>query len=302
MTVTDVPISDRVQWQEGQTNGVSFVRPAKNAAMIFYPATADGDATPVASGGPFPVVVYGHAKRFPQALLPDEAPCPGAPADTAHDYERVTGILSQLARWGFISIAPDLSWLTTAGVSDWAQVLQDALDYIAARNGDSSSRFHNQVMTSAPGAIGHSTSGYAASQLATRPGAAVAAVALIAPAAGSSTLNFLANLSPRPLMVFEGGEDVGPYGRSGDFYGAAAPPKVLVSIPGANHFGYYDDVCVLSDNTATISQADQQRIAEAYLVAFFRRRLQGAVEEEDYLDGVRPIEELEGFGITVTHM
>jgi pimeloyl-ACP methyl ester carboxylesterase len=302
LKVTDVPISDQVQWQQGQTGGVSFVRPAKNAAMLFYPATADGNATPVAAGGPFPVIVYGHAKRFPQALLPDEAPCPGAPADTTHEYERVTGILSQLARWGFIGIAPDLSWLTTAGVSDWTQVLQDALDYMAARNGESSSRFHNQVTTAGPGAIGHSTSGYAASQLATRPGATVAALALIAPAAGSSPLNFLANLGPRPLLVFEGGEDVGHYGRSGDFYGAAAPPKVLVSIPGANHFGYYDDVCVLADNTATISQADQQRIAAAYLVAFFRRRLQGAAEEEDYLDGVRPVEELEGFGITVTYM
>lgn len=302
MVVTDIPISSQVQWRGERIDGVDFPRPMRNAAMIFYPATADGAGASVAVGGPFPLLVYGHAKRFPQALRGDEAPCPGAPADTTHEYMRVTGILAQLARWGFISIAPDLSWLTAASEADWTQILQDALDYMAARNGDSGSPFHNRVSGAGPGAIGHSTSGYAASKLATRPASTVAAVALIAPAGGSYPLNFLATLGPRPLLVFEGGEDVGPYGRSGDFYGAAVPPKVQVFIPGANHFGYYDDVCVLADNTATISQADQQRIAKAYLVAFFRRWLSGALEEDDYLNGIRPIEELEGLGAVVTHM
>jgi pimeloyl-ACP methyl ester carboxylesterase len=300
--VSDVPISGQVQFISSDVNGYVFQRPPKNSAMIFYPATADGSGTPFAAGGPFHLLVYGHAKRFPQVVNPGEAPCPGAPADTTQDYTRVSGILSQLARWGFVTIAPDLSWLADDSETDWTLVVQDAITYMLAANGQSGSPFHGQLSTAALGAIGHSTGGYVASKLATQPASPVSALALIAPASGSYSLSFLSVLSPRPLLVFEGGEDVGPFGRSGDFYSAAGPPKSLVNIPGANHFGYYDDVCIVADNTATISQADQQRIAKAYLVAFFRRHLLGATEEDDYLTGVRPIEQLEGFGITVQHM
>ena len=300
--VGDIPISAQVQFQQDTLNNYTFTRPASNAAMIFYPATSDGSDTPFAPGGPFHLLVYGHAKRYPQLANPGEAPCPGAPADTTQDYTRVSGILSQLARWGFVTIAPDLSWLAAASESDWTLVLQDAISYMLAANAQAGSPFQGELLTTGVGAIGHSTGGYAASKLATQSSSPISALALIAPAGGSYALGFLSTFVPRPILVFEGGEDIGPYGASGDFYSAAGASKFLVNIPGANHFGYYDDVCVLADNTATISQADQQRIAKAYLVAFFRSYLLGATEEDDYLSGVRPVEQLEGFGINIQHM
>ena len=300
--VTDVPVSGGVGWTTDTIMGYTVPRPAANSAMIFYPATAEGSATPVASGGPFPLLVYGHARRFPAVVLSDETACPGAPVDITEDYTRVSGILSQLARWGFVTIAPDLSWLFyDFEISDWTLLLQDAISYMLAANGQGNSPFHDQLVPDAIGATGHSTGGDAASNLAAQPNSLVSALALIAPAGGSMDLSFLATVAPRPVLVFEGGEDLSMFGRSGDFYGAANAPKFLVTIPGANHFGYYDNVCVLADNTATITQADQQRIAKAYLVAFFRKYLLGATEEDDYLTGVRPIEQLEGFGITIQH-
>jgi hypothetical protein len=82
-------------------------------------------------------------------------------------------------------------------------------------------------------------------------------------------------------------------------YAAAGPKKHKVTIGGANHFGFSDALCILADPAATINQADQQKIAKAYLTAFFRRYIQGALEVEDYLTGARQVEELEGFAVTV---
>jgi hypothetical protein len=78
----------------------------------------------------------------------------------------------------------------------------------------------------------------------------------------------------------------------------AGPKKHMITIPGGNHFGFTDALCILEDPAATISQADQQKIAKAYLTAFLRRYVQGVLEVQDYLTG-RPVEGLEAFGIMV---
>lgn len=61
---------------------------------------------------------------------------------------------------------------------------------------------------------------------------------------------------------------------------------------------YYQDVSILG-HAATIRQADQQRIAKAYLTAFFLRYLKGAVGLDEYLEGIRPVEQLEDFKIKI---
>jgi len=48
-----------------------------------------------------------------------------------------------------------------------------------------------------------------------------------------------------------------------------------------------------------IKQADQQRIAKGYLTAFFLRYLKGASGLDNYLEGIRPIEELGDFLIRI---
>jgi dienelactone hydrolase len=230
--------------------------------------------------------------------------CPGAPTDINQDFRQLSGILSQLARWGFVCIAPDLGWLAPADTDNYRAVLRDAGTYMLAENVRPGSLFRFQVQVTGIGIIGHSTSGLAAIFLATSNALPIAAMGLIAPAATSNAdKSQITGFAPNPTLVFHGTKDdagVGVGTAPLDIYSAAGPPKHLVTIDGANHFGYTDSLCLQGDPAATISQADQQKIAKAYLVAFFRRYLQGAMEESNYLSGARRIEDTENLPITVT--
>ena len=147
--------------------------------------------------------------------------------------------------------------------------------------------------------LGHSTGGRAAIELATSGGLAVEALGLLAPAGGA---NEVSGFAPRPVLVIRGTNDLGHLGDRGqspNVYAAAGPKKHMITISGANHFGFYDSTCILADPVPTISRTDQQRVAKAYVTAFFRRYLHGSAEVEDYLTGARVVEELEGFGVTV---
>src|SRR5262249_26957802 len=96
----------------------------------------------------------------------------------------------------------------------------------------------------------------------------------------------LATSAPKPVIVFYGTKDPGPFSVDDpalDTYNAAGAKGHSITIGGANHFAYTDSLCILADGPATVSQADPQRIAKAYLTAFFRRYLNGALEVKDYL-------------------
>jgi dienelactone hydrolase len=161
------------------------------------------------------------------------------------------------------------------------------------------SPFQGQLQTAAVSLMGHSTSGSAAIDLAVGGQLSVAALALLAPAGGASTV---ATFAPKPVIVLRGTRDTGSFGDRGEsdnVYAAAGPKKHKVTIDGGNHFGFTDALCILFDPAATVSQADQQKIAKAYLTAFFHRHIHGTLEVEDYLNGARQVEELEGFAVTV---
>jgi dienelactone hydrolase len=228
--------------------------------------------------------------------------CAGVPTDTSEDYRQLSGIMAHLARWGFIVIAPDLSWLASQfSTNDWQLVIADAASYMFAANGSSGSPFQGQIKTASVSLMGHSSGGLAVTHEATAGTLTVDAVALLAPA-NVSHETVIANFAPKPVIVVFGTQDAGPFSVNGqalDTYHAAGAKKHLVTIGGADHFGYTDSLCFQADGPPTISQADQQKIAKAYLTAFFRRFLSGASEVQDYLTGARVVEELESFAITV---
>ena len=89
--VTDIPFSEE-----------SKIGATGNTAIIYYPAIEEGAGVPFADGDPFPLIVFGHALR-----TTFEQVCDGAPADITQEFLQLAGILSHMARWGFIAISPD---------------------------------------------------------------------------------------------------------------------------------------------------------------------------------------------------
>lgn len=272
--------------------------PSAIDAIVYYPATIEGENAPFASGAegpPFHLIVYGHGNR--DLTIPA---CPGSPTDLTGDFHQMSVVLSHLARWGFVTISPDMSAFSGNPLGERELLMRTALNHMLAENGRSGSPFQGKIRPTGITAMGHSTGGGGAIVLGQDSSLGVAVLGLVAPAADQSAIAGVG----KPVLVLVGTEDSGGLAANNlphEIYNAAGPPKHLVDIGGANHFGYTDELCVDGggDGVATISRADQQRIAYGYLTAFYRRYLHGATDVQDYLIGVRPIEELEGFSIAV---
>ncbi len=299
--VSDIPISGEVDYLGSGYNGYWEEPPPQNTAVIFYPATAEGDSTPVAPGGPFHLIVFGHARRTPGGTV-----CPGTPTDTTQDFRQLSGIFAHLASWGFVVISPDISWLTfDFYIDNRKHVMNDAISYMLAESADPGSQFSGKIKTTGFGAMGLSTGGLTAIYVGTNGSFVFEALGLIAPAAVTMDhISQIVDFAPKPALLIHGTEDTGTYGVDGQplsIYGAASSQKYLVTVDGANHFGYTDELCLQTpcDGIATINQTDQQKIAKAYLTALFRQHLDGITEMDDYLSGVRPVEELETLTITI---
>jgi dienelactone hydrolase len=261
---------------------------AENKAVIYYPKTGGDMADAI-----FPLIIYGHAHR----------PEPG---DITEDYKRVSNLLGHLASWGFVIIAPDQSWLWDIenmgeNIANREIVLRDAVNYMLEENFRAGSRFENKIRTTSIGAMGHSMGTDAAVLLGTSEDLQnrIGAIALIAPPNHVSD-DHIANFTPKPLIILQGTADLPWYtwGRAEEIYEAAEATKHLVTITDANHFGYTDDISEKLD-PEVLPRADQQKIAKAYLTAFFQRYLKlGCVEQlDDHLDDTVRFEGLEGFTI-----
>lgn len=223
-------------------------------AIVYYPAIRDGEDTPTADPGPL---------GFPA--------CAGSPTDFGVDYRQLSVILNHLATWGYVTISTDQS--RDIDVGTHATVLAASLQYLVAENSRDGSPFKDLLQTDGIVLLGHSTGGGAAMMVAGQT-----------PQAGQTPLNFaaVATLSPSaedsdvagvtvPLLVEQASQEGEEGGNGTELYPLAHPPKHLVFIQGANHFGYTDELCLEGVPQATIARADQQRIAYAYLTAFVER-------------------------------
>lgn len=289
--ISDIPVSAELEGISTTFNGVTVSTPARNTAVVFYPATVGGENAPMAPG-PFRLLIFGHAKRFAGTSLP---------TDPKQDFRQVSALLGHLAGWGFVSIAPDMSWLVSNLGHRQRVALEDAGRHMVAEHSRSGSPFEGRISSAGMGLIGHSAGGFAAILAGASGALPIDATALIAPAADAEALSNIADFSPRPVLVFHGTADTSDFGngdRAFEVFDAAGPPKHLVIIGGANHFGYTDGI-ESGAEPADISRDDQQRIAKAFLTAFFRRYLRGVSAAADYLSGEQAIEGLEAFDITV---
>ncbi len=284
-------------------------------ARVYYPSCANGEDTQIASplrqGEKFPAIVFAHGNRFESWPI-----CEGwsVPEPRELDYLRAEGLLTRLASSGIITVSFDwISW--TAGAGNIAPYVIDVIDYL-------NYEFVDSVDPQNMGLMGHSTGGeaviLAAHTLKTMssPPAIINGLGLIAPGYPwpSSSLSSAENV----LVIHGTREHPCQVGfQPLEIYCELPPPKHLVYVTGANHFGYVDGICLDPDTgrvdlpcwdpyeivvedylpyglgfdnsslvggeTGQLAHDLQQLAAGNYLEAFFRHYLLGNTEALDYL-------------------
>ncbi|WP_437756715.1 alpha/beta hydrolase [Sorangium sp. So ce1389] len=267
--------------------GAVYRCPARGAALLYYPASADGEEAPLSPGGPFPAIAIAHERR-----LATSAATPGSPANIGQDHRQLAGVMAHLARWGFVVIAPDLSWLAPDDAPQRrAAVLRDALSHLRAGSRGPLLADFDQV-----GLVGHGLGAQAALALALDAASPfhVRALALLAPAGEPERAPPIDALAPRPVLLVHGTADPIAASVPATLYHRARAPKHLVTLPGASHFGYTTSIGLAEplDGPAELSRREQQAIAMGYLAAFFNgylrdaRRCLGALSGKESLEGL----------------
>lgn len=289
-TPAGIDVSARGENQISCKNGpVSAKRPPDIAAQIWYPSRQEHSVmeTPipesVAPGGPYPLILYAHAKRR-WLTCPEHVHelLPSSYSDYSHDYRRVDKVLSHLASYGFVVAAPDLGWLVeTFETGDWqgvgglprGRILLALHDYLSANAGPW------RIDPTRIGLVGHSTGGAAVLPL-LEVMKGVKFVGLLAPG-GTEAILAKARLSPATMVIVSSLDLQLVHDPVEYVYKPAPNPKVLVRLEGANHLGFTDlctednKVCMDGEPPASIDRAKQQELAATYLSAMARLYLLG---------------------------
>lgn len=255
-------------------------------AVIYYPATREATNAPVAPGAPFPVVAFVHANR-------GAPPCAGTPTDEGSDLLQLDTILRHLARWGYVVISGDAS-AAPPGPFFQTDLMQAEAEYLIAENTRGGSPFNQRLRTTGIGLLGHSTGGGAAYAVASSSALDVGAVAGLVPSGQTGSIGSI------PSLTVGVTRDDGTFGgNASGFYNACDPPKHMLTIGGANHFGFTESLCFGSDGDPLIARHDQQRITMAYLTAFLQHYLREEAGYADVLSGAADVESLEPFDLEV---
>lgn len=192
---------------------------------------------PGADGGPFPVVLFSHGYAgFP---------------------EQSADLVTHLASWGFVVVAPDHVERSLSGLLGTAakgvpkrtdpEVLSDALDTALAQADDASSPLHGLLDPKRVAVAGHSA-GAGAAYLTASSDPRVKA--FISYSVGNGQPDASGKAPERPVpkvpgMVMLGTADgIIPAADSRAVYAGMAPPKHLVEIADAGHL-VFSDICLI---------------------------------------------------------
>jgi hypothetical protein len=314
LTTRDIPVPVK-SYNFTCVDGLIRARelPKRVLAAAYYPRLKDNERdhrVPEPNpfrvrGGPWPVLLYAHALRFQEIACAAHYPID-------RDFAKVGAILRHVVSYGCVAIAPDLSWLPPdlpngatreQAIELRAQVLIHYYRYLRTLN---TTVFAGQLDLSRLMLVGHSTGGGAATLAGVRIGAetSLQAVAhgLLAPYFSDDSETFAVGGGTKNVVVIRGTEDTVPGWWAG--YTTVAAPKTLVTIPGANHFGFtdlceYNNTCEpgIGSLNGDISRTGQQQTAAAYLAAALGLYLRDDQSMRPYLSGERPVEGLDALGV-----
>jgi hypothetical protein len=263
--------------------------------------------------GPFPVLLFAHGVRALQFAC--ETPVP-----VDRDFTSIHRMLEHVVSYGCVAVVPDLSWVPPdlgslvtleEAFSLRARVLLAYYQYLLNLN---QTLFANQLDLTRVILAGHSTGAGSAATA----GRSLTSIINLESLAYAFFAPYFRRLSEPPsvgtdtrnLLVIGGGADPISDVDPANSFAAGGTPKTLVTVPGANHFGY-THLCEL-DNTChetvgsdgTILREGQQTTAAAYLAALLRFHAYDDATALPYLTGERIVEGPEIYGVTgieVTH-
>jgi dienelactone hydrolase len=267
---------------------------------ITFPADPSNPGQVDPSRSPYPLVVVAHGRHNHRSP----------------SYQGYRYLTSHLASHGMICLSIDLNDINgsnggigASGIEARGAVILEHIRVILARNGTAGDILQNRIDPTRIALVGHSRGGEAVVsaqvQNMSRPAASRYAIRGVVPIAPINALN-LRHVAT-PLFVIYGSADDDVAGGS-DFinpfliYDHAETPKAMIFIHHARHNGF-NEVWVRpgEENESilegTISPAEHQAIAKAYILAFFQERLFGRSAYTPYIDGsARPFG-LSGYGI-----
>lgn len=275
-----------------------FTKPSSIRAMVYYPGGVGNEdvGQPIPAGytpQSWPMVLFAHARR--PYLCPNAYPPQIDPSliDVRVDYQRIGSLLiDHLVSYGCAVVVPDFSWLAQSDFDgvDRGHVIAGFFHYLSDINATVfSGAFDIQRLV----LVGHST-GCAAclrarGELISSGAPSPVSIGLIAPV--TSTPGLAAEQSPHAMMILKGTNDTKQGANPDAVYSSAKAPKVLISLVGANHFGYTDicdtnnQTCAADDSPGGVTRFSQQLAAGAYLAALLRRFTLQDLTVRPYLRG-----------------
>jgi dienelactone hydrolase len=237
------PVGDRLVTISRAT-GTTFT------ARLYYPATAAGGGTPLASDGrPLPGISFGHG--FLQTT------------------DRYASTLRHLASHGYLVLASDSEGSIFPSHANFSSDLSTCLTYLQTQNGTSGSFLFGAVDPLRFGMCGHSMGGGCAILAATNDPRVKAIATLAAAETNPSATGALAGVDA-PIRLIAGSADaiVSATTVNGVMYAAAGAPRQAAVIAGGFHCGF-EDVSTIGCDTGALPRADQLSITRRLLTEWF---------------------------------
>ncbi len=225
-----------------------------NNSRIYYPSSG-GQVNP--SAVPCPIIVFGHGFQM--------------------GIDRYYSYAQHLASWGYIVVLPTISNpFPTPEHYTRAHSMMDAARWTASRDTVPTDIFYNKLARFRWGFTGHSMGGGLALLAADTFRLYDTLKAVVSLASPQTTPPTHSQHLITPKMIIAGSIDnIAPWNDVRTAYWQNAPaPGTFAVIYGANH-GYFMDYSYSWENggTATITRAEQLRIARRHMTAFFQRYL-----------------------------